>query len=175
MKRLKPSGILGTAVIALLLFTASCKKSSSSSSSTSGTGTNSFALNGQSASVSRINVDTSVNGITVIGVAIFPATKDTAAITLEFSNEHEIACSQYMGTFSDTSTVGLTAQLTYTDELTGNMYQDMGIGGNTHFQGTITSNNGTTISGTFSGTLSPIAGSGTSDITVTGGTFTVTL
>jgi len=120
-------------------------------------------------------VDTGVNGITVIGVAIIASTKDTAAITLEFSNSHEISCSQYMGTFSDTSSVGLTAQLTYTDELTGNIYQDMGFGGSTHIQGTITSNNGTTVSGTFSGTLSPIAGSATTNITVTGGTFTVTL
>jgi hypothetical protein len=177
MKSLKPAGVLGTALIVLILSAVACKKSSSTSpgGSTPGGATNTFTLNGAQASLSRMDVDTGSEGITVIAVAIFASTKDTAAITLEFTNTHSNSCGQYMGNFSDTSSAGMTVQLTYSDEITGDTYQDLGIVNNTHVQGTITSNNGTTITGTFSGTLSPVAGSATSNITVTGGTFTATL
>jgi hypothetical protein len=180
MKQSKISAHFGVTLVVLMLTAVSCSKSSSPSNSKTTTpnvplGTMTFEVNGQTANVSRILIDTSSNGIEIQGVGIFPATSDTVAIQMEFINRNDISCATYMGPYVDSSSEGQMAQLNYTDAISNNSYQDMGASQSTYFGGTIATNDGVTFSGTFSGSLTHVLGSATGNLTITNGQFNLNL
>lgn len=174
MKLFRLTGLLGTAAIALLVTTTSCKKSSNSAPKV---GTLTFTLNGKSVNM-LATADTS-GEVVITAVGPLPGTTDTAQLTL-YTEIYDLAGGQawaqsYTGNFPDSSVVHGSAA-TLTDLTAGyTMYDNYTPAVGKIFDVNITSNNGSVASGTFSGWVYLTSGTGPDSTSITNGKFSVQL
>ena len=185
---------LCVATITLTLFTFnSCTKSSTTPSTKPGdstgttslsttqpsTNTMSFWANGDSVAVTNVSVDTSsffgYPTVTILGKGIMTTSKDTLSVVFELINRNVVPYSQFTGTFGDTTSTGKQLQFSVLDVDNLNSFMEDGIA-TTFENSTVTSNNGTIISGTFNANLHNLSNAySTPFLSVTKGIFTVKL
>jgi hypothetical protein len=146
----------------------------------SGIGSLTFFANGDSATAGTLAVDTSAffgnTIISITGTAGIATTGDTLYFDIQLIGQGVTPCIQFTGTYADTIPTRNTkdAQMLITDRGTDNSFQDQGFTNN-YFSATILSNDGKTISGTFSGELPTLPGEPLLMDTVTVGKFRIKL
>ncbi|TDX00964.1 hypothetical protein [Dinghuibacter silviterrae] len=164
----------GAAILALALFMTACSKKSSNSSASLGTTT--FSVSGQSNTM-VLTADTTYL-LTLAGAGLFSSTSDSAALgILLYKPNVNIGYGAVSGLWSDTATVQ-TASIEITAK-NGKDYTDAnptsGMPSPVHpFIVQITSNNGTVLTGTYSGELYNNTNAADS-LLVTNGSFSVKL
>lgn len=158
MKLIKLTGLYGAAFIALLLSVTSCKKSSNSSSQA---GTLTFQVNGKTASFTAVADSFTMSGTdTLYGIYLtaegtLPGTTDSVSIDIQLNNEVGYVA-QYNGSFPSNGQSAFSG-CQYYDAASGNSYGNL-YNGPSFFYADITSNNGSVVRGTFSGTLYNVTG-----------------
>ena len=151
----------------------------SSSSTLPSTNTMSFWANGDSVAVTNVSVDTNsffgYPTVTILGKGIMTTSKDTLSVVFELINRNVVPYSQFTGIFGDTTSTGKQLQFSVLDVDNLNSFMEDGIA--TTFQNsTVTSNNGTIVSGTFNANLHNLSNAySTPFLSVTKGIFKVKL
>jgi len=151
-----------TAGLALLLVFAACTKKDSATPKPPAppASTITFTLNGNAVNVININADTTREAgfeypqIVIKGLATMASPLDTLSFELQILNDNNTLSSvtQFTGSYSDTNQIHHLSTVSLSSSLNYDTYQDHWDYYN-NFSTMITSNDGKTVAGTFSGTL----------------------
>ena len=170
MKTVKCASLYGVFIVTLLCAASSCKKSSDSPSNSNSSNV-SFQWSGQATTMTGI-LDT-IHVFTFIGSGFLPGSADTTQFNIVIPNLQAVPTFTLSGTYSDTaSNYDQSATFSLVDPVSGLAYQDYTA--SLHpFSLTISSNNGHSLSATFTGMVYRTNGTGADSLMITNGHFTI--
>lgn len=175
---MKQSIILASAVAFLFVVSSCSKKSSNTSSATLGSVV--FSYNGSSVKMVAV-ADTSAGELDLTAGGTLPGSKDTAVLDLTcgYYGPNYLSIAQYNGTWTDT-TVSQSAWASFLDNTTGGVFNDINPATQypsfaTPFTIRINSNNGSVVTGTFTGHLYLQNGNQQDSVVLANGAFNVQL
>lgn len=175
---MKQSIILASAVAFLFVVSSCSKKSSNTSSATLGSVV--FSYNGSSVKMVAV-ADTSTGILNITAGGLLPGSKDTAVLTLTcwYNGQTYPWIAQYSGTWTDTANVQTAGGVLW-DNTQGNEFYDVNPATSSAsfaapFTIKFSSNNGSVITGTFTGHLFQQTGNQQDSVVLANGAFNVQL